>query len=100
MGPLRRRVEAKIRRWGVDLVVGGTAVRALTQDLQSSQLSTYFDYSEQSAVVRPGLQLVLGAEAAVSVGDTFAVGGRTYTVKKIADQSLGGEVVCRIVIAY
>jgi hypothetical protein len=100
MGAFGDRFRTKLALFGCDITLNGTAtVRVIVQDLLSSQMSAYLDYSEQSLVTRPGLLLTFAADGGAAVGDTFTLGGRLYSILKISDQRLAGEVVCRIAVA-
>ena len=100
MGAFGDRFQAKLALYGHEITLNGTATtRAIVQDLLSSQMSQYLDYSEQSLVTRPGLLLTLAADDGAAVGDTFTLGGRLYSILKISGRRLGGEVGGRIAVA-
>jgi hypothetical protein len=100
MGAFGDRFGVKLALYGQEITLNGSVqTRAIVQDLLTSQMSMYLDYAEQSLVTRPGLLLTFGADDAAAVGDTFTLGGRLYSILKVSDQRLAGEVVCRIAVA-
>ncbi|MEN6521274.1 MAG: hypothetical protein ABFD46_09020 [Armatimonadota bacterium] len=91
------RINKKIAKHGEDFLINGvTQGRGFFQVLSSGSMGMYFDSYETSAIVRPALILVTTADSPIAVSDTVTRDSRTYTVRKIVIQQLGGTAVVKI----
>lgn len=94
---LLSRVNKKIAKFGEDFLINGvTPGRGFFQVLSSGSIGMYFDSYESSAIVRPALILVTTADAPIAVSNTITRDGRTYTIRKIVTQRLGGTAIVKI----
>ncbi|MEN6372302.1 MAG: hypothetical protein ABFD64_09855 [Armatimonadota bacterium] len=91
------RVNKKIEKFGEDFLINGvTRGRGFFQVISSGTMGMYFDSYETSAVERPALILITAADSPIAVSDTVTRDDRTYTVRKIVVQRLGGTAVVKI----
>lgn len=97
---MRERLERKLELYGSTVTLGGRSMRAFLQDVTGGQMGMYLDYAEQSQMILPALHMVIAGSETAALDETMTLDGRTYAVRKVIPQRLGGETVCRIVILY
>jgi hypothetical protein len=91
------RIERKIAKHGEEFLVNGvTPERGFFQLLDTGRMRTYFDDTEVMAIVRPTLFLVTSHDAQIAAGDTIVRDGRTYTIRKIVIERLGGTAMVKL----
>lgn len=101
MNNLKNRLDMKLARYGVDVELNGTdSLKAFVQELTGSLMSVYLDSADQSQMTKPGLYLVVSADAPVAPGDTVALDGRDFTVSKILKQRMLNQVVFQALVLY
>lgn len=99
MSRLIKRLERKLELFGETVSINGAfQIKAFVQVLDTGRMHAYLDDTEAAAVVRPGLLLVAAAGASISVNDTIARDGRTYTVRKLFVERVKDGAVVKIAI--
>ncbi|MDO8588960.1 MAG: hypothetical protein Q7T82_18190 [Armatimonadota bacterium] len=95
----KKRMDEKLAAFGEDYLLNGTtALKGFFQQLDTGRMHIYLDDTEVAMLTRPGLFLVTTADAAISVGNTIARDGRTYTVLKTSAQRIANTTVAKIAI--
>ena len=95
----KKRMDEKLTAFGEDFLLNGvTPLKGFFQQLDTGRMHIYLDDTEVAMLTRPGLFLVASADAAISVGDTIARNGRTYSALKTSEQRIQNAAVARIVI--
>ncbi len=93
-----KRILSKLNKYGEQFAIGSKTCRGFFRPLDAGTMRTYLDEVEVMGVVRPGLCLVTGGDASISLNDTISRDNRTYTVVKLYLHRIKGSVVLKTAI--
>ena len=93
------RIARKVVRFGEDVMLNGNKrVQAIVLPLSSTVMRTYLDDTEIAMAPKPGLYFIAASDATVSVGDTLLRDGRTFVVRRVANEKISGQTIVKIAV--
>lgn len=95
----KKRLNRKFDEYGTAVTINGTTpTSGFFEQLDQARMNMFFDSIEQASINRPALIAFFRAETNISIGDTIALDGRTYTVAKLSSRRLKDEVIMQVAL--
>ncbi len=99
MASYKKRVTEQIDLHGEDFLVNGTAAaKGFFMLMDLTRLNTYFNSYEQAGLTKPALSLQVAADTSLEIDDTVDRDGRTYTVARLTQYRIHGEIVLQTAV--
>lgn len=99
MSRLKARADKTFERVGTSFLINGTVpARGIFMLLDKNRMHVFFDDVEQDMFDRPALIALVPADTSISLNNTVALDGRTYTVTRVAKRRCMDEVISQFVL--